>query len=171
MRRRPSFIEAVAVGMLAAVTTVASCGESDASGCGPPRRQQAQSDSLVHVLPGQPDPTYLSSPPTSGPHTAIPRGVTVYKEPLSRAAQVGVLERGDVLVQYRPDRTDATTISALEALAGPNDGPGAIVAPNSELSDPIIASAWLYLQSCTSLQEDRLRAFISDRAGKGPSVH
>jgi hypothetical protein len=135
--------------------------------CGPIRRQQAQPNSVVHVLPGQGDPAYVSDPPTSGPHVAIPRGQTVYREPLTKPAQVGILERGDVLLQYRPADVDAGGVAELEALAGQS----VAVAPNPDLPEAVVASAWVHLRSCGRVDAAALRTFIEERQGKGPGGH
>ena len=47
------------------------------------------------------EPQYTTDPPTSGPHTpgALPGGVLT--QPLARPSQVGALEAGLVLIQYR----------------------------------------------------------------------
>ena len=123
--------------------------------------------SVVHVLPGQGDPEYVSDPPTSGPHIAIPRGETVYHTALSKPSQVGILERGDVLVQYRPTDVDADGVATLESLAGPT----VAVAPNPDLPDPVVASAWVYLRSCQRVDAAALHTFIDERQGNGPGGH
>lgn len=171
IRRRWPVVGATALLWVSLGAGCGGDGAASAAACGPARRQQAQSDSVVHVLPGQTSGTYLSDPPTSGPHTALPRGVTVYREPLAKPAQVGILERGDVLVQYRPADLQPADIAGLEALAGPPEGPGAIVAPNPDLPEPVVASAWLYLRSCTRLDVDAIGEFVAERAGKGPTSH
>lgn len=155
-----------------AVFAAAGCSQADSGAvkdpaCGPIRRLQAQPNSVVHVLPGQGEPTYLSDPPTSGPHVAIPRGEPVYREPLAKAVQVGILERGDVLLQYRPADVDAEGIAELEALAAPT----VAVAPNPDLPDPVVATAWAHLRSCERVDAAALRAFIDERQGKGPGGH
>jgi hypothetical protein len=155
-----------------AVFAAAGCSQADTGAvkddaCGPIRRQQAQPNSVVHVLPGGGEPAYVSDPPTSGPHVAIPRGETVYHEPLSKPTQVGILERGDVLLQYRAADVDADGIATLETLAGPT----VAIAPNPDLPDPVVASAWVYLRSCQRVDEAALRSFIEERQGKGPGGH
>ena len=77
--------------------------------------------------------------------------------------QVGILERGDVLLQYDPALPDPDRV-ALEALAGAR----VVVAPNPDLPDLVVATAWLYKRTCRSDFVDGLREFEDERVGKGP---
>ena len=84
-------------------------------------------------------------------------------EPITRPVQVGILERGDVLLQHDPD-LDAGDRARLEDLAGD----GVVVAPNPELPAPIVATAWLYKRTCDAADADALQDFVDERRGKGP---
>jgi hypothetical protein len=77
--------------------------------------------------------------------------------------QVGILERGDIVLQHDPD-LPASDRTALEALAGRR----VVVAPNADLAAPVVATAWLYKQTCDDVDVDALEAFIAERSGKGP---
>src|SRR3546814_13099749 len=82
---------------------LASCGTDDATAsCGPIQREALDSAYLVHVLGTDTAVSYTSDPPTSGPHQPGPPVDGVLDEPLSRPIQVGILERGDVLLQHDP---------------------------------------------------------------------
>lgn len=153
--------------VLAAVVLAAgACGSSDrgADGaCGPILREALDSAYLVHVLGDETDVEYTSDPPTSGPHQPSPPADGALDEPLGRPIQVGVLERGDVLVQYLPSLA-AGDVDALEALAGD----GVVVAPNPELDEPVVATAWVHKRTCTAVDTPALEAFIEARGGRGP---
>jgi hypothetical protein len=44
------------------------------------------------------------------------------------------------------------------------------VAPNPDLPDPVVATAWVYKRSCGSVDSAALREFIRARRGKGPGT-
>ena len=156
--------------MIAAVAALAlplaACGGDDAGRadgvCGPIVREALDPQFLVHVL-GDEGLEYTSDPPTSGPHQPGPPVEGVADEPLTRPVQVGVLEQGDVLLQHRPD-LPAEQVAELEGLAGE----GVVVAPNPDLEDPVVATAWLYKRTCDGVDVDALRDFADERRGKGP---
>ena len=108
---------------------------------------------------------YTSDPPTSGPHQPTPPVEGVVSQPLTRPVQVGVLERGDVLLQHRPD-LPGDQQAALDALAGD----GVVVAPNPDLDDPVVATAWLHKRTCEAVDVDALQEFIDERRGRGPDA-
>ncbi len=117
-----------------------------------------------HVLPGAPEPSYLTDPPTSGPHTPGAASKGVLTEPLSRPAQVGALEAGTVLLQYRD--LSADELRALGDLATDN----VVVAPNANLPSRVVATAWLFKQTCDGVDAPALRGFIRTRVGHGPGA-
>jgi drug/metabolite transporter (DMT)-like permease len=167
-RPLPPLIGTVAV-VLAVAALAAGCGGSGGAGatsrCGPTRRERLDPSFLVHVLPGSgPEPTYGSDPPTSGPHQPSPAITGAVDRPIARPIQVGILEAGHVLIQYRPDLA-GPDVRALRGLARAE----VVVAPNADLAKPIVATAWVYKRSCTALDLAPLRAFIAARVGKGPS--
>jgi hypothetical protein len=154
------------VAPLLAVVAAAACGDggSGATGaCGPITRESLDPAYLVHVLGDADDVEYTSDPPTSGPHQPGPPVVGVVDEPLPRPVQVGVLERGDVLLQHDPD-LDAAARAELEALAGD----AVVVAPNPDLPAPVVATAWLFKRTCDAVDLEPLQEFVDERAGNGP---
>jgi hypothetical protein len=151
--------------VLVAAAGLAACGGGgDAAGsCGPTTRESLDPAYLVHVLGDADGIEYPSDPPTSGPHQPGPAVEGVLDEPLPRPVQVGVLERGDVLVQFDP-ALDDEAVADLEELAGPR----VVVAPNPDLPAPVVATAWLFKRTCDAVDVGALRAFASERAGQGP---
>lgn len=144
---------------------LAACGDDTTAsgGCGATRREALDTAYLVHVLDDAPGVEYTSDPPTSGPHKPTPPATGVVDEPLSRPVQVGILERGDVLLQYDPTVTPADR-AALEALAGDQ----VVVAPNPDLPDLVVATAWVYKRTCGSVDVAALEEFVTERVGQGP---
>jgi len=148
-----------------AVAGTAACGGDDdaAEACGPVTREALDPSFLVHVLGDEEGLEYTSDPPTSGPHQPSPPVEGVVDEPLSRPVQVGILERGDVLLQHDP-QLDAAAVATLEGLAGAH----VVVAPNPNLPDPVVGTAWLYKRSCQSVDAAALQELVDERVGKGP---
>jgi hypothetical protein len=163
VRLPPVFAALAALALL-----LAACGDdgdSEAGGaCDRIRREALDPAFLVHVL-SEEGVRYTSDPPTSGPHQPTPPVEGVVTEPLPRPVQVGVLERGDVLLQHRPD-LPADQEAELEALAGP----GVVVAPNPDLEHAVVATAWLHKRTCDAVDVDALREVIEERRGKGPDA-
>ena len=164
--RRPSRGRRLVASVGVAIV-LAGCGsDRDPEGaCGPITREALDPAYLVHVVGTEEDIDYLSDPPTSGPHQPAPAVEGVSDAPLARPVQVGVLERGDVLLQHDPDLADSQR-AELEDLAGD----GVVVAPNPDLPAPVVATAWLYKQTCDEVDASSLREFVDDRAGKGPEA-
>lgn len=148
-----------------ALAGITACGGGDGTdaACGAITREALDPSFLVHVLGDDEGLEYTSDPPTSGPHQPSPPVEGVVDEPLSRPVQVGILERGDVLLQHDPD-LDAASVAALEELAGAH----VVVAPNPDLPDPVVGTAWLYKRSCQAVDEAALQELVDERVGKGP---
>jgi hypothetical protein len=153
---------AAATAVALATGLLSSCHRG--AGCGPIVHEPLAADFALHVLPGAPEPHYLTDPPTSGPHQPTEDlGGTMVDEPLSRPRQVGLLESGDVLIQYRPGDLDGTDLRPLL-------GPHVVVAPNPTLGSAVVATAWTYKRSCDAVDGQALRAFARARAGKPPGA-
>ncbi|MGY9074831.1 MAG: DUF3105 domain-containing protein [Acidimicrobiales bacterium] len=142
--------------ILASVVFVSACsgGSTARSGCDPARSEPEAADSLIHVLPGAVT-AYLTDPPTSGPHQGWSAPQVLDRE-LSRPEQVGVLETGDVLVQYRPSDVDPQVLARLSQQI-----PNRFIhlAPNSSLEDPVVLTAWTTKQVCDSLDVETIASF------------
>ena len=141
----------------------AGCGGGAAGPCGPITREALDPAYLVHVLASEGAVEYLSDPPTSGPHQPGPPVEGVLRDPLTRPVQVGVLERGDVLLQHEPE-LDPAARAELEGLAGDR----VVVAPNPDLEDAVVATAWVFKRRCDAVDRAALEEFVAARAGKGP---
>jgi Protein of unknown function (DUF3105) len=151
-------------GERSSTTSTESSGSSVAeSACGPIVEERLDPTYLVHVVGDGNDVEYTSDPPTSGPHKAGPPVEGVVDEPLPRPVQVGILERGDVLVQHAPDLPDQDR-AELATLARE----GVVVAPNADLPAPVVATAWTHKRTCEAVDLDALQGFIDERRGKGP---
>jgi len=154
----------LAVATAVVALLLSSCGGDGGDGaCGPVTREALDPAYVVHVLGTDTDVDYTSDPPTSGPHQLAPPIQGVVDEPIPRPVQVGILERGDVLVQHDPD-LDEVDVARLDELAGD----GVVIAPNPELPSPVVATAWVYKRACDTVDPAALEDFIAERQGKGP---
>lgn len=160
LRRLPALISALVL-----ASYLVSCTDGDTKdACGPIKRERVDPASSLHLLPGVREPEYLSDPPTSGPHKSGPQLKGVLKKSLERPVQVAILERGDVLIQYR-DPQDAGKLETLVEAA--DNGSSVVIAPNPDLSAPIIATAWAVKQTCEKVDEATLREFIENHPTVG----
>jgi Protein of unknown function (DUF3105) len=158
---RPRLVGPVAVLVLLGT----ACGDDGgaAGGCGPVLREGLDPAYLVHVVDDDIEVEYTSDPPTSGPHKPSPPDAGVVDRALTRPIQVGILERGDVLIQYDPSLADADR-ERLEALAGDQ----VVVAPNPDLPASVVATGWVYKQTCEAVDVPTLEDFVAERVGNGP---
>jgi hypothetical protein len=138
------------------------CGGS-ASGCTGPVREALDPQAGLHVLDPAATITYLSDPPTSGPHLVGDAPTGLVAEPLADSVQISILERGDVLVQYRPD-LEPDERAAVESLALG----GTVVAPDPDLDDPIVATAYSWKLTCRQLDLDALDRLRERGASASP---
>lgn len=155
---------AVVVVLLAGTAIVVVGGRPPPPSCEPAREEPEDERSGLHVLPNAADPTYAADPPTSGPHVAGPGLRGVQAEPLRRVVQVGVLEEGKVLVQYRPDGGDPAPLLALAS-------DQVVVAPNPGLPSPVIATAWRHRLTCSAVDPTEVASFVAARAGRSGHQH
>ena len=160
-----AIVAAIAISL--GVTACGDGGDDDdgaaaGAGCDPAREEALDPTSATgHVLPGAPEPDYLTDPPTSGKHQSAtpPRGRL--DQPLPKPAQVSLLEHGEVLLQHRDLSSEQRR--ALEALAADD----VTVAPNPDLPAPVVATAWTFKQTCERVDLASLREFIREHSGHG----
>ena len=108
---------------------------------------------------------YRTNPPTSGPHLSSPAPTGALDVELDPAVQGTILERTDVVVQYRgagAGGPDTNGVEALRAMAGEH----VVIAPNAALPDPVVATAWGYKITCSGPDLDAIRRFIAAHAGR-----
>lgn len=161
MGRTPGYLAAAAL----LWAGLAGCSTSSARGCGPERREALDPGYLQHVLPGVGvAPHYQTDPPTSGPHQPAPPVTGVSTKPIAKPVQVGLLESGKVLVQFKG--ITATQAGQVKALAGPQ----VVVAPANELppGDKVVATAWTWKLTCGGTDTSALRRFVAGHVGHGP---
>jgi drug/metabolite transporter (DMT)-like permease len=167
--RVPVAPTAAVVLLLAMIVSSAACGgdggDPDDAACGDVRTEALDPNSIQHVLPNAPEPSYLSDPPTSGPHQPGAPVSGVIDDQLSRPVQVGLLEAGSVLIQHRGD-IDAAAGDELAAV-----DPRVVIAPNTDLRSEIVATAWRHKLECSEVDVDDLRDFIETYAGVGAGNH
>jgi hypothetical protein len=191
-RRRLLLLGGVAGGALiavvVAVAAVALAGGGSASaqsvltdaGC-TVRSFPAQEGQHVETLPKGFE--YNSSPPTSGPHNALPATFDVYDEPVSGIHVIHNLEHGGVLVQYGDDVPDAQVGAIVDWYR--DDPEGLIVAPRPANGSKITLATWMapgaapdgfksnaegsgVLATCPSFDESAFEAFKDDYGFHGP---
>ena len=143
------------IAIVVGVTLVIASVRRDSGPC-TERTDPLDPGSLQHVLPGSPPPSYLTDPPTSGPHQSGRLTGGVLDEPAPGPVQVGALEAGQVLIQHRP----GVAIASLAALTTDD----VVVLPNPALPAPIVATAWRHTLRCSSIDVDRIRKFAEDHA-------
>lgn len=164
-RRSPSARIAFA---LVVALGVSGCGGDSplAASCGDVVTEDLDPTWTVHLLPGAAAPDYLTDPPTSGPHFAAEPVTGVLTETLDDPLQVTVLEVGGVMLQYRPADLDDADRGRLERLGSDS----VVVAPDADLPEAVVATAWATKQSCDGLDIDTLASFVEDHSGSGPGA-
>ena len=142
-------------------STGVACDHSRAAACGPITREALDSRSLQHLLPNTPTPTFLTDPPTSGPHRPGLHPQGILTQPIDDGVQVAMLESGQILIQYKD--VSASQRAKLEKLAG---GP-ITVAPNPTMPARIVATAWTAKLTCIDVDSAALIRFATQFQGKG----
>lgn len=155
--RRVVVVLAAVVVIAAAATAVAlvSRGGETRGSCGPTVVEQLDSR-LFHLLPDSPAPTYLTDPPTSGPHVSGLRVAGAQDRPLSAVEQVSTLELGVVIVQYGA-RIGRDDLARLVELAGDR----VTVAPTSRDDDQVFVTGWVTKMTCRGVDRPGVDAFIA----------
>jgi len=151
---RRCFGACMALASLAAAAACASGAPAESSArCAPLVVEDLDPLSVQHVLPGA-AVTYLTSPPTSGPHLGGPAPSGTLDEPIDEKLQVTILEGGRTLVQYQPDLA-AAQVESLRALGSLR----IVVAPNPTLDSPVVATRWQAKMTCAEASPTELETF------------
>lgn len=128
-----------------------------------------------HLPPGSPERRYNSSPPTSGPH-ANPARWGRHTSEIRKINQVHNLEHGGVLIQYncqhetlrdRCDNVRQELSTALQAAREEIDTK-IILAPYSQMDQPIALTAWTRLQYLTEPDTGAILRFIRGNINRAP---
>lgn len=167
-----SLAAALAAAVALGATVLAGCRSGNAeqitvpvNACAPAFMERLDPRSTIHLFPGAGEPTYLTNPPTSGPHRLGPPYTGVVTAPIPRPSQVAMLESGYVIVQS--EGLVPAQKAALDTLAGTLVTVAPPVAP---LPSPIVATAWTWKLLCgsvTAASLSALRAFIAAHKGVG----
>lgn len=147
----------LAVATIVLTAMLASC-TSGPNVCGPVITDELDPLSDQHVLPTS-EISYLTNPPTSGPHLSLPPPAGALDSVISPALQVTALEAGSVIIHYGPGQ-DVASLAELAAA-------DVVVAPGQDLPAEVVFTAWQTRQSCSAPDIAAARSFIRDHAGKG----
>jgi hypothetical protein len=161
---------AVVLGLVLALVG-AACSSSTkevvvpVNGCAPAVNERLDPRSTIHLFSASQQPTYLTNPPTSGPHRLGPPYAGVNSAPIPRPSQVAMLESGYIILQSQglPAAQQAT----LNGLVAPLVAEAPPVAP---LPSPVVATAWTWKLQCGSVTPSAvaaLRTFIAAHKGVG----
>jgi hypothetical protein len=109
---------------------------------------------------------YAQTPPVGGNHAPIWQNCGFYSIPIPNETAVHSLEHGAVWMTYRPD-LPKEQVNRLRDWAQRERY--VIVSPYSDLSSPVVASAWGYQLRLDSSQDTRLEQFV-DSFRLGPQA-
>lgn len=141
------------------VLAIAACGNGgDEGGCIEVREPEDPA-SRQHVVADE-TADYQTNPPTSGPHVAGPTPSGVLAEPVAAAIQVRLLEVGGLMIQYRAD-VDPEPLGRLA-------GADVVVAPGTDLPDPVVVTAWTWKLSCDTIDLAEIERFAAERPRDAP---
>ena len=108
--------------------------------------------------------SFASSTPTSGAHDSRVPTCRVYANPLEPALAVHALEHGVVVLWYDASRPEL----ALDLANIANEWTShVIVSPSTDLSEPVVATAWRRQKSYTEIVPE-LSEFVATYRNRGP---
>jgi hypothetical protein len=150
----------------------------EAAGCTLAAVPAAQPRDHSVTTPDGTSKKWNTTPPTSGPHYAVPVVWGMYQEPVNQAQLVHNLEHGGIAVQYGKD-VPAATVQQLKTFVQ-DHSLGTVLAPYPALGDQIALGAWVtpsanepekgtgYLAKCRSFDEGAFAAFFDAYQFQGP---
>ncbi|MDH3705387.1 MAG: DUF3105 domain-containing protein [Acidimicrobiia bacterium] len=157
----------ISAAVAATLVVAVSCGgDGVAGGCDTAFQERFDPASGVHVIDGT-DVIYLTDPPTSGPHGVVPVPEGALPEPIKRTTQVAILEAGKVLVQYDDAALSSGDVETLRTI----EDPRVVSAPNPDLDEAIVVTAWTWKMVCASGDDEAVTAivdFAEQRADAAP---
>jgi len=141
--------------------------------------QDSPDEGQQHLAPGDPPPSYGTTPGTSGNHAASPvTGIQVLDSPVDPALETQLvhnLEHGYVIMYYRQDGEQAlaqNVVNALADLAREENKVMLAPYPNLPDGDSLVFAAWTNLQTCPTVTDANgvmsvANAFINRFRGGG----
>lgn len=117
-----------------------------------------------HAVSGQ-AVAYGTPTPTSGTHAANSARCGVFTQQIPAEFAVHSLEHGGVVIWYQPSLA-TEEISSLAAIVNRFDD-RVILSPNSELTQPVVATGWTRLKAYSGADEE-IGQFIETYRGRGP---
>ena len=145
--------------------------------------QQAQIGTLQadqgnkHIQQGQDHEAYNSDLPSSGPHYADSTAPTqwgLYANEVAPEIHLHNQEHGGIVIAYSPSLLPADQIKQLQDLFAPPyedkdfQPRKFILMPREKNTKPIQLAAWRYTLDLNTYDEEKIKTFFSQRAGKAP---
>ena len=121
-----------------------------------------------HLADGETPPKYNSSPVTSGTHSANSALCGIYTTEVPDPIQIHNLEHGTVIIHYRQDLPQ-TEVELLRGYARSKPG-HILVAPRSDLSDPVVIASWRRILRLDSADLDTIDVYYGEFVRTGPEV-
>ncbi len=124
----------------------------------------------AHLRPGEPHPSYNSSPPTSGPH--VPEPVVSDRAGLNDDQLLQALSVGNVLLMYGTPTPPPGLASLANTVTGPftpalaRSGQAVILARRPGTAG-VVGLAWTHMVRVGSASDPLLRQFIDAWLGRG----
>jgi len=160
----------IALGALALLVAACGGGSGDFAD---PRLQQFDNgfttSGQAHLPPGQPAPG-ISVPPYGGPHGSQPLRCGIYEAERPFERIVHTMEHGAVALYYQPLIVSADDVAEIRVLVSAllREGARMILAPSTQLSQPIVLASWGRLLPMDSLEEITVRGFVDAFEGDAP---
>lgn len=136
----------------------------------PDRAAATRIAAFVQIEPAAASDDEVPSRDPAAPSSGAARGDGGCGErdaPLDPEAQVAALAAGRVLVQYRPQDVDPAAVADLRPIVAerPRD---VLLAPNPDLANPVVATAWSRRLPLRAVDVDLVDGFVTAYAGGGP---
>lgn len=128
----------------------------------------------AQLSPGQPDPAYDSSPPTSGAH--VPETVTTDDQDLNNDRLLQALSLGNVVIMYGSNTPPPGLAALAQSVAGRfstalvSSGEAVILARRPGISG-LVGVAWTHLVQVSSASDPLLKQFAQYWLGRGAAGH